>query len=81
MQIEFFRLKDVKEKVDLKEVIQPRYKHNDVYVRIKNGVMVVVGSSQLTFEAIMILVGAFVDKMRQQKKKIPQKTNVFYYTA
>ena len=79
MQINYIRLSTVKEQVDLKEVMQPRYRNNGAYVRIKKGVLVIVGSSSMSYQMIMEFVNSYIQKLRKQKKKLPEKTNVFWY--
>lgn len=83
MKRQFFRLKDVEDQIDIKEVVNTRYKISDnIYARIKDGTIIIFGESRkLTVYILEQIISIFVDKMRNQKKKLPIKTNVFYYSA
>ena len=81
MQTKYFRLKDIADKVDLTEVVQARYKVKGAYARVKDGVLVIVGDTKLTYAAISELINLFFEKLRKQKKKLPETTNVFWYAA
>ena len=81
MQTKYFRLKDIADKVDLTEVVQARYKVKGAYARVKDGVLVIVGDTKLTYAAISELINLFFEKLRKQKKKLPETTKVFWYAA
>ena len=83
MEKQFIKVKDVKDNIDIKEVMQTRYRIKDgIYARIKNGVIVIVGDGKNLAHYIMEqIIQIFKEKMLSQKKKQPFKVNVFYFKA
>jgi hypothetical protein len=82
MQPSIYKLKDVSDSVDIKSVMKPRYKiMNGIYARVKDGFLIIVGSSSLKNFDINFLIKMFAEKLKDQKKKPEFDTAVFWYAV